>query len=81
MKLVFGIFLLGALVPTFVAGLVGGQSIVQTYFVPLPEDDLLNSFLSINQTPDFGARSPVTTIISIAVAADKTACDIIGMVG
>ena len=72
MKLAFGVFLVGALVPSFVAGLGAGQSIVQTYFVPLPEDDLLNSFLLINQTPTYGARSPITTILSIAVAADNT---------
>ncbi|MEM7033659.1 MAG: hypothetical protein AAF629_29190 [Chloroflexota bacterium] len=42
---------------------------VQTYYVPLPEDDLLND------TFDFignDASSPITSIISIAIAADGT---------
>jgi hypothetical protein len=43
--------------------------IVQSYFVPLPEDDLLTSFQSINNDPDLGARSPVTSTISIAISS------------
>lgn len=48
-------------------GVLGqGNSIVQTYFIPLPEEELLATFDSINTD----AASPITTLISIAIAAD-----------
>jgi hypothetical protein len=43
--------------------------IVQTYFVPLPEDDLLTSFQLINNDPSLGARSPISSTISIAISS------------
>ncbi|MEM9273463.1 MAG: hypothetical protein AAGA80_10945, partial [Cyanobacteria bacterium P01_F01_bin.143] len=45
---------------------------VQTYFVPLPEDDLFDTFNAINdgQVPD--NNNPVNTIIAIAVSAANT---------
>lgn len=44
------------------------QSPVQTYFVPLPEDSLFESFKRIAST----ASGDIETTISIAVAANKT---------
>jgi hypothetical protein len=41
---------------------------VQTYFIPLPEEALINSFKSISDT----AIGPVVNLISIAVAAEGT---------
>ncbi|KAI2501568.1 extracellular matrix structural constituent [Fragilaria crotonensis] len=69
MKLSLRVILLCAFAPSFV---LSRLSLVQTYFVPLPEADLLNSFQLINNNATLGARSPVTTIISITIAADGT---------
>ena len=63
--------LLCTLAPSFVASQTR-LSLVQTYFIPLPEDDLLNSFQLINNDTTYGARGPITTIISLAIAADGT---------
>jgi uncharacterized repeat protein (TIGR01451 family) len=43
---------------------------VQTYYIPLPEEDLFNeTFETINSSD---ANAPVNTLISIAIAADGT---------
>ena len=43
---------------------------VQTYYVPLPEDDLFNeTFETLNAS---AAEQPVNTLISVAIAADGT---------
>jgi hypothetical protein len=65
MKLFAPLFLTSSL--AFLTGVLGqGNSIVQTYFIPLPEDDILVTFDEINTN----AESPITTLISIAIAAD-----------
>ena len=43
-------------------------SIVQTYFIPLPEEELFASFQKISTT----SAGPITTLISVAIAVDKT---------
>lgn len=54
----------------FLAKAATGQ-IVQTYYVPLPEADLLDTFQDINSGQVAGAVN-IQTLISIAVAADNT---------
>lgn len=44
-------------------------NIVQTYFVPLPEADLFNSFEAINAAR---VNPPIETTISIAIASSGT---------
>ena len=48
------------------------QAPIQTYFVPMPEDDLLNGPTSTFETINGAASGNVNTLISIAIAADGT---------
>jgi hypothetical protein len=53
----------------FITGALGQESsIVQTYFIPLPEESILQTFKTIQNA----AVSPVTTLISIAIASNGT---------
>jgi hypothetical protein len=67
MKLFAPFLLSGSL--AFLNGVIGlGDSIVQTYFIPLPEDQILQTFKLINGD----AIYPVSTLISIAIATNGT---------
>ena len=82
MKLFGSILLSSALSATFVTAL---PDPVQTYFVPLPDNDLMNLFKTIsaglldpanvtnpNQLSSVKAVGNVNTVISIAIAANNT---------
>lgn len=54
---------------TFLASYAAGQ-VVQTYFVPLPEDELFSTFSSINTIAN--SATSIKSLISIAIAASDT---------
>ncbi|KAI2514320.1 oxidoreductase [Fragilaria crotonensis] len=71
MQLVVASFLLAA---GLLASLVTAQlpSPVQTYFVPLPENDLIALFKEMSAGVNPPASGNVNTVISIAIASDNT---------
>ena len=71
MKLFFASLLLSSIAATAGQSVIlpkEGLTIVQTYFVPLPEEDLIGTFKSINSVAD----GQIETLISVAIAASDT---------
>jgi len=66
MQILGSVLLLGSMLNT-----VAGQALiapVQTYFVPLPEEQLFRSFEELNSITD----GDIISVVSIAIAADNT---------
>jgi uncharacterized repeat protein (TIGR01451 family) len=64
--------LLAATVPLAPAALAANPPPVQTYYVPFPEDQVLDSLQTIKPTGTTTPTDPIQTYISIAAIADNT---------